>query len=47
VKWTVCAKLPGTYRIVARASAQDAAGHHAISYSQAQSLTVTKGSGKC
>ena len=46
-RWTLCAKVPGTYVIRAQASGQDAAGRHFVAYSRLESLIVTSGSGSC
>ena len=46
-KWTLCAKVPGTYLVRAQASGQDAAGRHFVAFSRLESLIVTSGSGSC
>jgi hypothetical protein len=46
-RWLICATAPGTYRIVAEATAQDAAYDHFVTDSQPTSLVVTDGKGRC
>ena len=46
-RWLICATAPGTYRVVAEATAQDAAHDHFVTDSQPSSLVVTDGNGKC
>ena len=47
VRWTLCARAPGTYTVVAQATGQDAAGHQFVAYSGIEILVITGGAGKC
>lgn len=47
VTWTLCATVPGTYRISAVVLAGNASGEFVVGYAPSSVLTVTKGLHRC